>query len=104
MFSQYPRPADSVRRNSGVPHLADIRIMGYSMRTARHRYSEWVAYDPTTFSANMSHVYARELYDHSNDPEENLNVVNQTAFKGVAAELAHQLRGGWRKALPRTLH
>lgn len=104
VFSQYPRPADSIRNNSGGPRLADIRIMGYTMRTDRYRYTEWVAYDPSTFSANMSHVYDRELYDHSIDPEENLNVANQTVFKDLVDHLAEQLRGGWRKALPKTLH
>nr|KAG5709285.1 hypothetical protein BaRGS_018037 [Batillaria attramentaria] len=96
VFSQYPRPNATVQRNSGGPHLADIRIMGYTMKTADHRYTEWVAYDPTTFTANMSHVYARELYDHRTDPNEDLNVVDQPAYKDVAARLAQELRaGGW---------
>ncbi|KAK7114972.1 iduronate 2-sulfatase-like [Littorina saxatilis] len=99
-FSQYPRPSDVIQKDSDGPELKNIRIMGYTMKTATHRYTEWVAYDPVTFTHNMSHVYARELYDHTNDLEENLNIVDQVAFKGLVEELAQQLRGGWRKALP----
>ncbi|KAK7114971.1 hypothetical protein V1264_000928 [Littorina saxatilis] len=101
VFSQFPPPADHVVKNSEQPLLADIRIMGYTMKTATHRYTEWLAYDPVTFTHNMLHVYARELYDHTHDPEENLNLVDQAAFRYLVQELAHQLRGGWRKALPK---
>nr|KAG5709286.1 hypothetical protein BaRGS_018038 [Batillaria attramentaria] len=100
VFSQYPRPSDKIQHNSIGPALADIRIMGYTMKTADHRYTEWVAYDPTTFTANMSHVYARELYNHRTDPNEDLNVVDQPPYKDVVARLAQELRAGWRQALP----
>ncbi|KAK7114970.1 iduronate 2-sulfatase-like [Littorina saxatilis] len=102
-FSQFPRPANRIQLNSDLPSLADIRIMGYTMKTATHRYTEWVAYDPVTFTHNMSHVYARELYDHRSDPDENVNLADDISLTGVLTQLAQQLRDGWRKALPKTV-
>nr|KAG5709284.1 hypothetical protein BaRGS_018036 [Batillaria attramentaria] len=94
VFSQYPRPNATIQKNSGGPHLAEIRVMGYTMKTADHRYTEWVAYDPMTFTANMSHVYARELYNHLTDLEENLNVVDQTGLQRRGGQTGTGTEGG----------
>lgn len=100
VFSQYSRPSDHIQHNSDLPDLADIRIMGYTMRTDQHRYTEWVAYDPKTFTADWSHVYARELYVHTTDPDENYNVVDIEMYKALVIQLSRQLRDGWRNAWP----
>nr|KAG5707152.1 hypothetical protein BaRGS_017836 [Batillaria attramentaria] len=76
-FSQYPRYL-----NSNWPK------MGYTLRTADYRYTEWVAYDATTYRANYSKVYARELYVHGDgdsdrDPEEHFNMADNVAYAGV---------------------
>lgn len=99
-FTQYPRPSTSIQHNSGSPNLADIRVMGYSMRTDEQRYTEWIGYDPTTFTANWTQVYTRELYDHSADPDEDVNVADDPQFARLVAQLSLQLRDGWREALP----
>ncbi|XP_025086597.1 LOW QUALITY PROTEIN: iduronate 2-sulfatase-like [Pomacea canaliculata] len=99
-FSQYPRPSATIQHNSDLPNLDDIRIMGYTMRTDEHRYTEWVAYDPVTFTANWTQVYARELYVHSSDPEENYNVADAPLYTQLLTQLSQQLRRGWRAALP----
>ena len=100
VFSQYPRPSFLPARNTISPALESIRIMGYTMRTQTQRYTEWVAYQPATFSANWSHVYATELYDYAKDPEGDYNVADVPAYSQVVAQLAQRLREGWRKALP----
>ncbi|XP_066992107.2 iduronate 2-sulfatase isoform X2 [Anabrus simplex] len=43
VFSQYPRPGlfPTQKPNSDKPRLNQIRVMGYSLRTLRHRYTEW---------------------------------------------------------------
>lgn len=76
-FSQYPRG----------------NAMGYSIRTDRYRYTEWVepGKEPT----------ARELYDHQTDPKENANAAGLPENKAVVAELAGALHAGWKAALPR---
>jgi arylsulfatase A-like enzyme len=76
-FSQYPRGAKS---------------MGYTMRTDRYRYTEWVTRDA------KREVLARELYDHQADPLETANVAEKQPQ--VAKELAEQLAKGWRGAQP----
>jgi arylsulfatase A-like enzyme len=69
-FSQYPR---TVNRQ---------RLMGYSMRTDRYRYTRWLdRYD-------HSIVIAEELYDHNSDPQENANVVNEPQHRATVKKLA----------------
>jgi len=67
-FSQFPRGKN---------------IMGYSMRTDRYRYTEWV--DPN------KNVTAHELYDHQIDPLENKNVADAAENAGLVKELAGKL-------------
>ncbi len=76
-FSQYPRS----------------RVMGYSMRTDRYRYTEWL---PRAGGPPV----ARELYDHQTDPAENVNLAERPEHAGLVAELSRQLRAGWKAARP----
>ncbi|KAL8598684.1 hypothetical protein ACOMHN_033249 [Nucella lapillus] len=101
VFSQYPRPSFNPTHDSINPVLSHIRIMGYTMRTLQHRYTEWVAYNHTTFTADWSRVEARELYVYASDPYEDVNVAEIPAFQGLVHTLSKQLRDGWRKALPK---
>ncbi|MGH8703003.1 MAG: sulfatase/phosphatase domain-containing protein, partial [Burkholderiales bacterium] len=78
-FSQYPRD--------------EVGAMGYTMRTDRYRYTEWL-------DAGGA-VVGRELYDHQTDPNENVNAADQPKHKKLVEELSLQLRLGWRAALPR---
>jgi arylsulfatase A-like enzyme len=84
-FSQYPRPAS---KSSGSA------LMGYSMRTARHRFTVWVNRE------DHSKVDAIELYDHQVDPQENVNLAKQPAQAELVAQLMTQWRAGWQGAVP----
>jgi len=77
-FSQYPRK----------------KVMGHSMRTDRYRYTEWA-------EAGKEPV-GIELYDHRNDPDENVNLAGKPEHQKVVRELARLLHAGWREALPST--
>ena len=77
-FSQYPRPGN---------------IMGYSMRTDRYRYNEWV--DRAT-----RELKARELYDMTNDPECRVNLAPNADQAALVAQLHGQLMAGWQAARP----
>ena len=82
-FSQYPR------------NVGDQSLMGYSMRTTRHRFTVWVdRNDPAK-------VEAIELYDRSFDKQENNNIANDPAQAATVDRLMVQWRKGWRGALPR---
>lgn len=84
-FSQYPRNAS--RSGGGA-------LMGYSMRTERHRFTVWVNRD------DHSKVDAIELYDHQNDPQENTNIAKHPDQSALVARLMAQWRRGWKGALP----
>jgi iduronate 2-sulfatase len=78
-FSQYLRPGKD-------------RFMGRSIRTDRWRYTEWV--NARNENAGL------ELYDEQNDPRENDNIAGDGKNAAVVAELAKQLKAGWRAAAP----
>lgn len=102
VFSQYPRPSDIPQNNTDDPHLKDIKIMGYSMRTETYRYTEWVGFDHQSFKMNWADCHAKELYDHSTDPTEDHNLAIFPQYLSLVSQLARQLHAGWRKALPST--
>jgi hypothetical protein len=66
--------------------------MGYSMRTDRYRYTEWAkpGEDPVGV----------ELYDHEEDPGENVNLANLPENETLVSNLSKRLRAGWQEALP----
>ncbi|MDP7011184.1 MAG: sulfatase [Verrucomicrobiota bacterium] len=72
-YTQHPRPA----YYNGAPEA-----MGYSMRTADLRYTEWRNW-------KTGRIIARELYDHQKDPAENHNTA--TAQAGVVRQLSDRL-------------
>ena len=80
-FSQYPRG----------------KVMGYSMRTKRFRYTEWK-------NRKTGEVLDRELYDHETDPQENLNAVSQPKYGKDVGRLAQMLKAGWQAARPEAIH
>lgn len=91
-FSQFPR---------------ENNVMGYSIRTDRYRYTEWVQRprpDNTTTAPAANPMNGKivgfELYDHQADPDENVNLAGQPEFKETVAELSRQLHAGWKAAVP----
>ncbi|MGB7156429.1 MAG: sulfatase [Tepidisphaeraceae bacterium] len=78
-FSQYPRP--------------DKQVMGYSIRTDGHRYTEWRTGWETPQTAK---VVARELYDHATDARETVNIAERADQAEVVKSLAEQLKAGWK--------
>lgn len=61
VFSQYPR------MHQGHRHQGAGDIMGYALRTERFRYVQWQDWQTRG-------IVARELYDHTTDPYETLNI------------------------------
>jgi iduronate 2-sulfatase len=66
---------------------------GYAIRTDRFRYVEWR-------TEATGEVIFQELYDYKMDPREIENLVYLPQYAKVVKELAAQLAGGWRAALP----
>ena len=91
VFSQYPRFVFS----------GEIR-MGYTVRTERYRYTEWVPtveceYRPRWGEGDKQDV---ELYDHAIDLQENRNVASLPEYQQEVVRLHHVLRDGWRHVIP----
>ncbi|MGB7325655.1 MAG: sulfatase [Rubripirellula sp.] len=59
--------------------------LGYSYRTDRYRYTEWI-------SNRSGKTTASELYDYENDPFETKNRVNDSTYDEVRIRLAKQMR------------
>ena len=70
------------------------KVMGYTMRTERFRYTEWR-------DRKSNKVMARELYDHEKDPQENVNAVDVPEYERDVRRLARMLDQGWRGARPK---
>jgi len=71
-FSQYPRG----------------KVMGYTMRTDRYRYTEWM-------DRQSREVRARELYDHQGDPQENVNAIDLPRYAEDVKKLEATMKQGW---------
>lgn len=71
--------------------MNEIKIMGYSIRTERYRYTEWVEFDNKKFKKNWSKVHGKEFYDHLIDPNENFNLVDRKELNETIQSLRKQL-------------
>jgi arylsulfatase A-like enzyme len=81
VFSQFLR--------EGIWRTPDGKTyMGYSVRTERHRYTEWCNWD-------TKEAVGAELYDHRSDSNENMNVVDDPKYNTIRKELALLLQEKW---------
>ncbi|XP_041362831.1 iduronate 2-sulfatase-like [Gigantopelta aegis] len=82
-FSQYPRHGS--------------RVMSYSIRTDRYRYTEWAKFHgKPVYKPDWRTLYGIELYDHQHDPQENINLINDPQHAATRHHLSQRLRAGWR--------
>ena len=66
-MSQYPRPKG---------------VMGYTIRTQRFRYTQWIGKEFTTDKIyNPKEVVGVEMYDYANDPLETVSVIGDPKYK-----------------------
>ena len=72
-----------------------VEYMGYSVRTDRFRYTEWVDWQ-------TGDLKATELYDHEVDPLEATNVSDNEDYAGSLQKMAETLAAGWAAAGPET--
>jgi len=82
----------------GPPETRQEERMGYTMRTDRYRYVEWYAWDKELKA--RGDLLDRELFDHASDPDENLNLAQDSSYTQTIKDLSKQLNQGWKYALP----
>ena len=63
---------------------------GDSIKTDQYRYTEW----PDT----NRQFTARMLYDHKNDPDENVNIAELPGNQALVVQLSGMLASGWKNA------
>lgn len=80
-----------IRRMGASPAVGDNgnRFFGYSLRTARWRYTEWDAGER-----------GRELYDHDRDPRERTNLAGDPGQAETVRQLSEQLQAAVRASFP----
>ena len=128
-FSQYTghSPYGVTTNWTDMADCNGISVMGYTMRTAALRYTEWVSFScaqnmddvsvPIQSQADWSKVIAVELYVHNttampstssaadsreeenNDVYEANNVAEDPQYVDLIDTLSAQLRAGWRASL-----
>jgi arylsulfatase A-like enzyme len=74
--SQYPR---------------DDKVMGYSLRTKRYRYTIWLPWSKKKGITSATPT-AVELYDYDKDPEEKTNLADNPEYKTTATTLREKIQ------------
>ena len=84
-ISQYPRKLKKLEMIK--KGYTDSKMMGYSLRTDKYRYTIWMNNFTSKQPFNESQVYASEMYDYVNDPLEKINVVNDKNYTAISIEM-----------------
>jgi arylsulfatase A-like enzyme len=85
-ISQYPR--SGTKSETERQGYASSKVMGYSLRDKRYRYTIWLGNDfRSTQVFNDKLVVGTELYDYDKDPNETVNVADESAYQSVAKDL-----------------
>jgi len=75
-------PATELREYALSQYPREKGKMGYSIRTKRFRYTEWLSENFRTNTAyDPKLIVARELYDYEKDPLETENVLNKPEYQ-----------------------
>ena len=69
----------------------DSKMMGYSLRTDKYRYTIWMNNFISKQTFSESQVYASEMYDYVKDPLEKINVVNDKNYTSISAGLKSKM-------------
>jgi arylsulfatase A-like enzyme len=88
--SQYPRSGkDPESERLGY---ASSKVMGYSLRTKKYRYTIWMKNDfRSTDHYDEKLIIGEELYDYEADPLETINVFNEAKYKSTGEELKNKM-------------
>ena len=104
-FSQFPR-FDPAKPKSADPKE---RLMGYTIRSDKWRYTAWVEFDWDNGQPHWDKVHATELYDHAGDDGtdmdkfEAVNLASVSTYKATVIALHNQLVKGWNATIDRIL-
>ena len=63
------------------------QVEGYSVRTKRYRYTEWLADYKANHLYSESKIVGRELYDYEKDPLETVSKIDDADYKKVEKDM-----------------
>lgn len=87
--SQYPRKLKKEEFTTlGYPNN---KLMGYSMRTERYRYTIWMSDFTSKDPFSAKKIYATEMYDYQKDPLEKVNVVKDPGYTASSTILYQKM-------------
>ena len=77
--------------------------MGYSIRTDRYRFTQWLKWIDGMERPSRNEVLAEELYDVVSDPEERMNLAQDPSKMDIKAKhqaiLSERLISIWGEAI-----
>ena len=88
-MSQYPRKLS--KEDMKKFGTESNKIMGYSMRTDKYRYTLWVNDFTSSDMFSDKKIYAQEMYDYTKDPLEKENVFADKSYSKVAKEMHEKM-------------
>jgi arylsulfatase A-like enzyme len=88
-MSQYPRKLSKEEMKKFGTE--SNKMMGYSMRTDKYRYTIWMNDFTTADAFSDKKVYAQEMYDYTKDPLEKENVFADKNYSKVAQEMHEKM-------------
>ena len=88
-ISQYPRKLKKAEMTK--LGYTDSKMMGYSLRTDKYRYTIWMNNFTSKQTFSESQVYTAELYDYVKDPLEKVNVVADKNYSKTSTELKSKM-------------
>ena len=84
-ISQYPRKLKKLEMIK--KGYTDSKMMGYSLRTDKYRFTIWMNNFTSKQPFDESQVYTSEMYDYVKDPLEKVNVVNDKNYITISKEM-----------------
>lgn len=88
-ISQYPRSSTNMEKDR--QGYAASKIMGYSLRNKRYRFTLWLKDFKSNQSFNDSFIVGSELYDYEKDPLEKINFAKDKQYYEVVNQLKNQM-------------
>ena len=83
--SQYPRKLS--KEDTQKAGFDSIKIMGYSMRTSKYRFTIWMNDFTSDQPFDAKKIFASEMYDYTADPLEKVNIYTSNNYKEASKEM-----------------
>lgn len=93
-----------MRPNSDQPCLKEIKVMGYTVRKYRYRYTAWLSFKPENKVPDWNSTITEELYDYNNEDGENENVAYLSKYAKAKGKLKSFLEKRWGRIFPVNKH